>query len=719
MLARLSSASAGRTLWRLGVVALPVLALGQARADDDPVQPPAVIVSAQRQAVIRKIDRTVYDVSNSVSAANGTAQDVLQATPEVSVAADGRLAVKGNGEVTVLINGKPSAVLSGSSEERAAVLQTMSGADIARVEVISNPSAAHQAGRGAVIDIVLKEGVQRSAKQGAHAQWRGSRGHKGRWQSAVSAGVDGPRVSVRANVALRRDSSRKIRQSILDWRDVRTGFDRQIQQSSSVLVRRASHSAGVGADIAVSETDSVSLSARHSARRSHPLLDVLYRERDGAADSVYHRISEGPNAQAERSVSAAYHHRSGARVVSATLQRSVTEVLTDKLYRDLYVTPQRDTVYGRSVNRSLRRLQQATFDISHPGQYGLLSLGFDVQHQHDSAGACQAQLDRFGGAETPDLAISHGFAATTRRQAVYLTDQLRDGAWEALLGMRAERTVVSLKSGQDGVVTPAGHGWAWNPSLHLRHALDDKEDLTFSYRRSTQAPDARDLNPQRIYLDANNLASGNSALQPQRFKVIEIGASREGARLSGSTGAFYRSGKDLVFASRTLLDDVLLTSKHNGGRSRSVGMNATLDWKISGALTAGVDGGVYRALFSSLEMESDTSAANTGRLLARRHAVSGYLKLRAALKAGASDVSLDADVQSSGVDGLGRYGATSSVNLGWKYRYSKTLSLTFNANDLFDGGRRSYSSQTGGLRQRGFDHFVGRSVYVGVITGIE
>lgn len=126
-------------------------------------------------------------------------------------------------------------------------------------------------------------------------------------------------------------------------------------------------------------------------------------------------------------------------------------------------------------------------------------------------------------------------------------------------------------------------------------------------------------------------------------------------------------------------------------------MNATLDWKISGALQAGIDGGVYRTMFSALE---------------RRQAVSGYLKLRAALKAGASDVSLDADVQSSGVDAFGRYGATSSVNLGWKYRYSKTLSLTVNVNDLFDGSRRSYSSQSGGLGQRGFKHVVGRGVYV-------
>lgn len=59
-------------------------------------------------------------------------------------------------------------------------LQTMSGADIASIEVITYPSAAHNANGGAILNIVLK----RNRKPGAHAQIRGSAKYQGLWNAA-------------------------------------------------------------------------------------------------------------------------------------------------------------------------------------------------------------------------------------------------------------------------------------------------------------------------------------------------------------------------------------------------------------------------------------------------------------------------------------------------------------------------------------------------------
>jgi uncharacterized protein YabE (DUF348 family) len=115
---------------------------GETDAADQDQASQTVIVTATKEAVARKLDKTVYDVTNMARAANGSAQDVLQSTPEVSVTADGQISVKGNRQVTVLVDGKPTALMSGSGDERAVALQTMSGADIASIEVITNPSAA-------------------------------------------------------------------------------------------------------------------------------------------------------------------------------------------------------------------------------------------------------------------------------------------------------------------------------------------------------------------------------------------------------------------------------------------------------------------------------------------------------------------------------------------------------------------------------------------------
>ena len=95
------------------------------------------------------------------------------------------------------------------------------------------------------------------------------------------------------------------------------------------------------------------------------------------------------------------------------------------------------------------------------------------------------------------------------------------------------------------------------------------------------------------------------------------------------------------------------------------------------------------------------------------------MNFRAAYSTGGDDWSLDAHGQSSGISPLGRHGATSSLNLAWKRQLTKTLSLTVNANDVFDGSRRSYRTETSTFRQAGFDHFVARRFYVGLVKKIE
>ena len=642
---------------------LLVLAAPSARADDPPA--PTVTVTARKEAVVKKIDRTVYDVSNAPRAANGSAQDVLQATPELAVTADGRIAVKGNTQVTVLVDGRPTAQLSGSDEDRAVALQTMSGADIASVEVITNPSAAQNANGGAIVNIVLK----RNRKPGAHAQVRTSATDQALWNAGASGDVTRGRLSVHGNVAVRHDGTRKIRRSEVDWNNPITGQTGQTVQSSEVFVRRVVDSAALGVDYAPSDTDSVGFSARHARRRSRPLFDVLGEERTGDDETLHHRISYGPNEQSDGSASLAYSRQWNGTALKASLQHSTTDTLVDKSYRDVFVVPARATAYSRGAGTSARRLDQATVDWT-LGQWGL---GVDVQRKTDAIGNYQAAVDAATGAEAPDRNTTNAYTVTTTSAAAYATDRIVHGKWEALLGGRIGRSA----------------RWrSFDPSLHLKYGLRDDTGVTLAYRRSLQMPDPRDLNPFTTYVDAQNVSRGNPGLGPQRLASWEIGVNRE----TGSAGIVYRTSRDTVVDARTFDDDVLVTSKRNGGQARSLGITGSLDWKPGGPLHLGVDGGVYRVTLDQA-------------------GVSGYVNVRA----GYGDVSLDAHAQSAGITPLGRHGPTSSVNLVWKHEIDKTLDLTVNADDIFDGSRRAYRIDTATFRQAGFDHVVARRVWVGVV----
>jgi outer membrane receptor protein involved in Fe transport len=684
-----------------GLAALPVTA----RAGDGDGDPgaPTVTVTAKKAAVARKLDKTVYQVADTPRAANGSAQDVLQATPEVSVTADGQIAVKGNTQVTVLVDGKPTAMLSGSGEERALALQTMSGADIASVEVITNPSAAYRANGGAILNIVLK----RNRKPGAHAQVQGSATDQGLWNAGASGDATRGRLSVHGNVAYRHDGTLKIRRSSVDWNNPAAGQSGQTLQASRVFIRRVVDSAALGADYALSDADSVSLSARHNERRSRPLFDVLNENSTGGAGTIYHRISNGPNEQSDDSANLSVSHQGDGTALKATVQHSATVGLVDKSYRDVFVEPARATDYSHGATRSARRLDQATVDWTGAAKHGQWGMGLDLRDQTDAIGNYQARVDPATGVETPDPATTNGYTVTTAMRAVYLTDRVRHGKWEALLGGRAERMALRVNPAQGSART--GHWQAFDPSLHLKYAVGDDADLTLAYRRSLQMPDPRDRNPFTTYVDAQNLSRGNPGLGPQRLTAWEVGAHAGTAHLDCNAGAFYRTSRDTVTDARSFVDNVLVTSKQNGGQARSAGITGSLDWTPDATLRLGLDGGAYRVVLDTPDLAGAV----------RQDGVSGYLNVRAAYRVGRDDVALDAHRQSAALAPLGRRGATSSVNLTWKHALSKTLGLTFNANDLFDGSARAYRTDTSTFHQAGFDHFVVRRIYVGFVKKIE
>ena len=489
-------------------------------------------------------------------------------------------------------------------------------------------------------------------------------------------------VSLHGNLAIRRDGTLKQRESSVDWINPLSGQSGRTEQSSEVFIRRAVSSAALGADMNLSDTDTISLSARHSARRSLPLLDTLNLARSGTDESIFHRISYGPNEQADNSASLNYSRQDSGTALKAMLQRSTTSTLIDKSYRDVYLQPAQQTGYSRGATRSARHLNQATLDWTCAVEHGQWGMGLDVQEQVDDIGNYQARVDPLGGADTPDLNTTNGYAVNTTLSALYITDQIKAGKWEMLLGGRGERMALRVSPAQGTM--QRGHWQAFNPSLHAKYAVDEDADVTLSYRRSLQRPDSRDLNPYTTYIDAQNLSRGNPALKPQQLSSWELVANRQAARLSGSVGAFYRASRDTVTDARSFADTVLITSKQNGGQAHAVGLTGSLDWKRDAALQAGIDAGVYRVTLDTPDLA----------VTVRQSGVAAYLNARASYSVGMNELSLDAHDQSSGITPLGRYGATSSVNVSWKHRFSSTLSLTVNATDLFDGSRRTYHVDT-------------------------
>ena len=111
-----------------------------------------VVVTAPRPLLEQRPDRVVMNVAGSLLAAGNNAADILAAAPSVQLI-DGRLTFRGKDNVLILLDGKR--LPSGTTLET--LLASIPGDQIARIELISNPSAKYDAdASGGVIEIYTK-----------------------------------------------------------------------------------------------------------------------------------------------------------------------------------------------------------------------------------------------------------------------------------------------------------------------------------------------------------------------------------------------------------------------------------------------------------------------------------------------------------------------------------------------------------------------------------
>lgn len=111
-----------------------------------------VEVKVEKTTIEHKLDKKIFNVGNDLVSKGGTANDILNNVPSVSVNSNGAVSLRGNSGVRILINGKPSVLTANNG------LEQIPAENIEKVEVITNPSSKYDSeGTAGIINIVLKK----------------------------------------------------------------------------------------------------------------------------------------------------------------------------------------------------------------------------------------------------------------------------------------------------------------------------------------------------------------------------------------------------------------------------------------------------------------------------------------------------------------------------------------------------------------------------------
>ena len=136
-----------------------------------------VEVRAERSETQFSLDKRIFNVGKDLANRGGSAVDVLDNVPSVTVDIEGQVSLRGSEGVRILINGKRS----GLGEN----LKNIPSNQIERIEVITNPSARYDAeGMAGIINIILKK----DSRHGFNGSFDLNMGHP--LQAGVGANVN-------------------------------------------------------------------------------------------------------------------------------------------------------------------------------------------------------------------------------------------------------------------------------------------------------------------------------------------------------------------------------------------------------------------------------------------------------------------------------------------------------------------------------------------------
>jgi len=673
-------------------------------ASDDFEEVTTVTVSAARPR--NRIDREVYDPKDDPDTATSSTADILNKAPGVNVDPEGNLTLRGSSNVTVLIDGKPNVMTQG--EMRAATLQSMSADDLESIEVITNPSAEFGAEGGSIINLVMKRNRRPGKTLGINLGGDSKGGKNASLSGAYNSGIQTFSGGLNIRDNSRESESHTERERIRQNGDVTRGETRNTGKNQFT-----NYGVSGGWDINVNDNDSLGVQAQFGKmeRDNRSLNTSTDYDTDGTTPgSAYTSQRSSSGDRQNGSVRFNFNHKGDqdGETFKADLRLSKAENSDTTLATQLYSVAsgsQRD-----NGTRQLRNSDTNNLDISVDYKRRVgdndLAAGLELDVNRNTYDNAYYDVDMTNGDATLNTTRTNSFAHDQDSAEAYVTYQMPLGTkWTVLGGLRVEYTEVTI----DQITTDIYRTNSYtklHPSLHLSYYLGDNSKLRFSYSNRVRRPGANDLNPFIVYYNEESASAGNPDLKPQTTHSLEGGYeySRDG-RLFTLRG-FYRKDEDsFVERSYYIDNNVLLTTRENGGEGQSGGIELAFNGKLTEKLSADIRGTLsYDELNSrrgGVDVKSDATSVNGRARLDYRMDPKNRFQLMV-------------NAQGKQLTGQGYSDPVYTADMSYSHRFSNRFSVNMRVQDLFDSGERTRIIDTDTLHQRTTSNWGGRAFYIGI-----
>jgi outer membrane receptor protein involved in Fe transport len=487
--------------------------LGNIKVEEDAQVLQSVTVTGGKPTMQMGIDRKIFNVEKSITAAGGTGVDVMRNIPSVNVDIEGNVTLR-NSAPQIFVDGRPSNLS----------LDQIPADAIESVELITNPSAKFDAsgGQSGILNIVLKK----ARKVGYNGGLRAGIDSRAKINAGGDINVRQGKVNLFASAMINQRKSKGWGET--DRLNLFENPDIMILQDNNSVFNGAFAFTRFGLDLFIDNRNTLTVSQSIVGgnfdfdNRNDLLYDTV--NATSSVESQY-RNTLGENTFRNYGTMVSFKHlfaKAGKEwTADINLNKSKNTNMSDIRFRSFYDMNQLDPKQPESIQ-----------EINGGGRNSFLTIQTDyVNPINDNMkweGGLRAQIRNFESSQLNYLdgvfnpRISNNFEYSDYVYAAYaiFSQKIKDKL-SYQVGLRAESS--QYEGEQIGKTTYTNSfPLSLFPSIFLTKPIGDKQDLQLNYSRRINRPNFFQLMPNTDFSDPLNLQTGNPDLKPEFTNSLEF-----------------------------------------------------------------------------------------------------------------------------------------------------------------------------------------------------
>jgi len=499
----------------------------------------SVNITGQSSYLQGSIDKKIYNIEKDIVASGGSASDALETIPSVVIDIDGNISLRGNEGVRIFIDGKPSGIVGSNMN---AILEQIPASSIETIEVVTNPSARYEAeGNSGIINIVLKK----NKKVGLNGNITAGISTLPRYEAGASLNFRNKKVNFYSNYSYVNDD--RDGSGLMNRKTFEEDTIFHLNSISNSNNKSQMHMFRTGLDYYLNASNTIGISGTFNTNKSNrsDAVDYDFLNFDSVSTSTSQRLTTSVGNNLSYNVGLSYRKifKDPKHVLTGEGFYSYGDGTEDSYYDEQYydvlgvpfLSPILQDLSRPSINKDVN----AQFDYVRPYKNGnQMEAGFKYTMQIKDNTIYSESFDAIADEWAVDDSINNQFIYNEDVVAGYLIWNSSIKRIGYQVGLRAEQTFTeSNLVTTDSVFINDYFGLF--PSVHLKYKFTETAEISASYSRRVDRPNAYFLNPFPDYSDPYSFRVGNPYLEPEYENSYEVAFVKEFKKHSLSASIYY------------------------------------------------------------------------------------------------------------------------------------------------------------------------------------